>query len=415
MHGLLEDVYLLSRNCPEKKTVLVRVDFNVPVKLNDSGDLTILDHRRIVAHRDTVSRLVDCNNKVVLVSHQGRPGTSDFTELEKHAEVASRLYGMDIKWLPDVAGPYALDEIGKMGRGQVVLLDNIRLYSEELIEAPPSIHARSLLVRRLSSVVDFYVNDAFATAHRSHASIVGFPYVRPGLAGLLMEKELTAVSMIFDPSVSPKLFILGGGKVHDTLRIIENLFRNRVAERILTGGLVAELFLVAKGINLGQPNLELLESMGILSLVPRARNLLLKGAPVETPVDFITIKNGAVSSEPVTGVTGLIRDIGPETRRMYRELIRGAALVVLRGPMGVVEEPRFRQGTFELIKGAIDTSSFTIIGGGHINVLVEGIELNEKRVHTSTGGAALLTLLSGEPLPALQALRLSKKKFTLGG
>lgn len=396
---------------PEGKRILVRVDYNVPISITSENRVRILDDSRIMAHMDTVEKLVENGNSVVLVSHQGRPGTSDFTSLEHHARVASRVYGYDIKWIPDVAGPYAIGQIKDLKKGEVLLLDNIRLCSEELIEAPGLTHSRSILVSRLAPLFDYYVNDAFATSHRSQASIVGFPYVVPGMAGALMEKELDAVSRIFGPEEEPKVFVLGGGKVYDTIKIIEHLYKNRVAERILTGGLVAEIFLVAKGINLGRDNLELLESRGILSLVPRARRLLLKGAPIETPIDFVTLKNNTALNTPSYNVSGLIRDIGENTVRMYSELIREARLIVFRGPLGVIEDKRFRKGTEGVLSAALDSSAFVIIGGGHMNVMTRSIERDLRRVHMSTGGAALLTLLAGEPLPALDALRESYERF----
>ena len=399
---------------PSRARVLVRVDFNVPLQVLEDS-IQILDKSRIESHAETIRRLVDGDNSIVLVSHQGRPGTSDFTSLEYHAEAASEIFGLDVKWVDDVAGPCARDAIRRLGPGEVLLLDNVRLYSEETIEAPPEVHARSLLVRRLRGLFDLYVNDAFATAHRSHASIVGFPYVLPSAIGSLMRRELEAVSRIFRPEDAPKIFVLGGSKVYDTLRIVENLYKNRVAERILTGGLLAEVLLLAKGVNIGQENLDFLERRGLLSLVPRARRLLLRGAPIETPIDFVTSSSNGITEVPAYRVEGRIMDIGGNTISMYTELMKEARFIVLRGPMGVIEDERFRKGTLGVIKGSINSGAFTLFGGGHMNVLLYQLGLAEKAGHVSTGGAALLTLLSGEPLPAVEALRLSYERFSGGG
>jgi len=393
--------------------VLVRVDFNVPV---DPVTKEILDDTRIKSHVPTIKELVDRGCSVVLMTHQGRPGLDDFIELKGHAERLESIMGMPVKWIDDVMGPAARESIKSLKPGELLLLDNVRFSSEESIEAPPEKHAQSYLVRRLAPLFDFYVNDAFATAHRSHASIVGFPYVLPSAAGRLFEKEIKALRRAFDPKESPKVFVLGGGKLHDSVRIIEYLSKNKVAERILTTGLVAELFLASKGIDLGPKNLEVLEKTGALSLIPRAKRLLLQGAPIETPIDFVTVgESGEVAEEHVGNVRGIIRDIGPMTVKMYSELMKEAKIIVMRGPAGVVEDPRFRRGTRELIQGAADSGAFVIIGGGHLSVIVDELGVSEKVGHVSTGGGALLILLSGEPLPALEALKLSGKTFLYGG
>lgn len=396
-----------------KSRVLVRVDFNVPI---DPVSKDILDDTRIKAHVPTIKELIDKECKVVLISHQGRPGLDDFIELRGHAERLEKFLGTPVKWIDDVMGPAAREAISNLKEGEVLLLDNIRFSSEESIEASPEKHAQSYLVRRLAPLFDYYINDAFATAHRSHASIVGFPYVLPSAAGRLLEKEIKALKKAFDPQESPKVFVLGGGKLHDTIRIIEYLAKKKIAERILTTGLVAELFLASKGVDLGPKNLEVLEKTGGISLIPRAKRLLLQGAPIETPIDFITLKeNGELAEEHVGNIKGLIRDIGPLTIKIYTELMKEARITVMRGPAGVVEDPRFKKGTTRLIMEAINSNAYVIIGGGHLGIIADELGIAGRIGHISTGGGALLILLSGEPLPALEALKLSGKTFLYGG
>ncbi len=392
----------------QDKKVLVRLDLNVPVNPDKKE---VLDTSRLESHLPTLRELLEKNCSIVAMSHQGRPGTEDFLELKTHAELLSKLLGIEVKWIDDVMGPAARTIISQLRSGEMLLLDNIRFVSEEVIEASPQKHANSFLVRRLSSYFDVYINDAFATAHRSHASIVGFPAVLPSAAGRLMESELKALQKAFDPGETPKIFVLGGGKVHDSLRIIEYISRRRIAERILTTGLVAELFLVSKGIDLGRRNMEFLEEKGILSLVPRARRILLQGAPIETPVDFVVENNGNVEEQPVYSINGLIRDIGSNTVRIYGELMKESSIIVMRGPAGVMEDPRYRKGTRELVRLALDSNGYTIFGGGHLTAIVNELGRKDSAGHLSTGGAALLLLLSGEPLPAINALLLSAKKF----
>ncbi|MET1101954.1 MAG: phosphoglycerate kinase [Pyrodictiaceae archaeon] len=393
------------------KKILTRIDINCPI---DPKTGKILDDTRIRAHVDTIRELVEKNASVVLISHQGRPGEDDFVSLERHAELLSKYLGMNINFIDDVIGPAARNAIRELGKGEVLLLDNVRLVSEEIIEALPEKHASTILVKRLYPLFDLYVNDAFATAHRSQPSIVGFPLLLPSAAGRLFEKEVKALAKIFEPGLTPRIFVLGGGKVHDTLRIIEYLTVKRIADRILTTGLVAELFLVAKNIDIGELNKSFLERKGLLSLIPRARRILLKGAPIETPIDFVTEVNDKVKVESVGSIKGLIRDIGPETLKMFKEFIGEAELIVLRGPAGVIEDPRFRKGTRTLVEAALESKAYLIIGGGHLNAIMA--ELGDKhrdKMHISTAGGALLLFLAGEELPAIRALNISFKKFLL--
>ena len=388
------------------KKILLRIDINSPV---DKKTGKLLDDSRIKAHAHTVKNLLERDNAIVILSHQGRPGDDDFISLQQHAELLSKYIGTNVEFIEDIIGPYAIEKVKKIEKRQIYLLENVRLVSEELIEAPPAQQAKTFLVRKLSPLFDIYVNDAFAAAHRSQPSLVGFPIVLPSAAGKVMEKEVSALAKIFNPEDSPKIFVLGGGKVSDTLKIIEHLAKNRVADRILTGGLVAELFAAAKGINLGKANMQVLESKGLLSLIPRARKLLLSGAPIEIPVDFVTEKqNGETSEEPANNINGTIKDIGSTTIEIYSSFIKEAKVITMRGPMGIIEDERFRNGTKSLLKSAFESPGYVIIGGGHMISMVEkGIEINENKVHISTGGGALLLFLAGDKLPALEALHLS--------
>jgi phosphoglycerate kinase len=389
--------------------VLLRIDINSPV---DPETGKILDDSRIRAHSVTVRELVERGAAVVVMSHQGRPGDSDFVHLRSHAELLAKHSGVNVEFVEDVIGPEARRRISSLGPGEVLLLDNTRLMSEEIIEAKPERHAKSIFVQRLAPVVNYYINDAFATAHRSQPSIVGFPVVLPSAVGRVMERELKALSRLYSGEERPRVFVLGGGKAHDTIRILEHLHANKAADRVLTAGLVAELFMVAKGIDIGEVNRRFLEAKGIIALVPRARRLLLRGLPLETPVDFVTLVDNEVRVEPVGSITGIIRDIGPQTVKMYSEIMKEARLIVLRGPAGVVEDPRFREGSRQLVRAAIDSQAFVIIGGGHLNAIVSELGLeSSSNLHISTGGGALLLFLAGEELPGLTALQLSAQRF----
>lgn len=397
---------------PSNKKILLRIDINSPI---DPSTGKILDDSRIKAHVPTIKELVENNNAVVLISHQGRPGDNDFTSLSEHSKYLSKYLEMNVEFVEDVIGPYAIERIKKAEKGSVILLENVRFISEELVEATPQQHAKSFLVRKLAPLFDVYINDAFAAAHRSQPSLVGFPLLLPSAAGRVMEKEVSALARIFNYEDSPKVFVLGGGKIHDSIKIIEYLSKKRIADRILTGGLIAELFAVAKGINIGKQNLQVLEKVGAISLIPRVRKILLSGAPIEIPVDFKTEVNNQVLEEPSNKVTGVIKDIGETTIEIYSSFIKEAKVITLRGPMGVIEDERFREGSIRLLKAALESPGYVIIGGGHmISMLGKDMSIDPNRVHVSTGGGALLLFLAGEKLPALEALHISAQNL-LGG
>lgn len=398
----LKDVDISGRK------VFMRIDINVPI---DPESGCIMDDRRIRVHSSIVRSIVDkYNPALVLASHQGRPGEIDFVTLEKHAELLSKYMGMDVKFVDDVIGSKAREEISKLKPGEVLLLDNLRLVSEEIIEAIPEKQSLTILVKRLAPFFDYYVNDAFATAHRSQPSIVGFPLVLPSVIGPLFEKEINALKKTIVEEKEPRVFVLGGVKVLDMLRVIENLVKNKLADRILTTGILAQLFLVAKGVNIGSHNMRLLEEKGALPLIHRARSILLRGAPIETPVDFKTFHNGSVRNEYLGRLTGLIKDIGEETIRIYSEFIKEAQVIVMRGPAGVIEEQQFRDGSLRLLEAAFRSKAFVLIAGGHLSMLVDETKVND-RIHLSTAGNALLLFLSGEQLPAIKAMELSKNIF----
>ncbi|MET1159604.1 MAG: phosphoglycerate kinase [Thermoprotei archaeon] len=390
------------------KKVFMRIDINVPI---DPETKEILDDRRIRAHAKSIKEVMEKYNPALVIgSHQGRPGEPDFTTLEKHLDLLRKYTGLDIKFVDDVIGPKAREEIKALKPGEILLLDNLRLVSEEVIEATPEKQSYTIFIRRLASLFDNYVNDAFATAHRSQPSIVGFPLVLPSAVGPLFEKEINALKRVFEEYESPRIFVLGGVKVRDMLRVIENLVKNKLADRILTTGLLAQVFMVAKGINIGRENLAYLEEKGVLQLIPRARYILLRGAPVETPIDFKTQVNGDIINCGIGEIRGVIKDIGENTINMYSSLIKEAKIVVMRGPAGVIEDERFRIGTLKLLESALNSNAFVLIAGGHLGSMVDESRVND-RVHVSTGGNALLLFLSGETLPALKALELSAKMF----
>ncbi len=391
------------------KRILVRVDLNSPIDPK-TGDL--LDDTRLRAHAESIRLLIERGAAVVLLSHQGRPATEDFTRLDKHAERLSQILGQPVSFVDDVIGPEARRKISGLSPGEVLLLDNSRLVSEDYVEAPPEVHAKGIMVSTLAPLFNYYVNDAFATAHRSQASIVGFPLVLPSAAGPLMEREVSALSRALSREEKPKVFVLGGAKLKDAVKIIKYVVENNVADAILTTGLVGLLFLLAQGYRLGEVEDIVVKKAGE-DMIEEARKLVAKSSAIITPVDFVAELDGSIEVVDARSIIGAPKDIGPRTIEEYSNVIRRARIVVMRGPAGVIEDPRFRRGTRALVKAALESGAFTIFGGGHFNVILAELpeELRMRVGHISTGGGALLYFLSGRELPALTALAESYRRF----
>jgi phosphoglycerate kinase len=395
-------------NIKEKK-VFMRIDINVPI---DPEEDRILDDKRIRVHAYFIRKIMDeYSPALVLGSHQGRPGSPDFTTLEKHAELLSKYSGLNVEYMSDVIGPAAIERIKSLKPGEVLLLDNLRLISEEVIEAPPERQALTIFAKRIASVVEYYVNDAFAAAHRSQPSIVGLPLLLPSAIGPVFEKEASALNRVLSESEPPRVYVLGGKKVIELLRVIETLVKNKVADRILTGGLLAQLFLLAKGVDIGKENVRVLEENGVLPYVPRARHLLMRGAPVETPIDFLVKTKEGFENAYIGNIKGVIVDIGEQTTRIYEDLVKEARIAVLRGPLGVIEEEESRRGTVRVLEATVQSKGFILIAGGHLASMVTSEWENLDKVHISLGGNATLLFLSGEELPAIKAMELSAKMF----
>jgi len=395
------------------RRVLVRLDLNSPV---DPRSGAILSDHRIRAAAPTVRLLVEEGAAVVVMSHQGRPLESDFVSLRVHAEELARHAGVDVGFVEDVIGPEAVRRIKGLGPGEVLLLENTRLVSEDFLEAPPEVHARGFMVRRLAPLFDLYVNDAFSVSHRSQASVVGFPLVVPGVAGPVTERELDALDRALERSGRPVVVFLGGAKLRDAIDIMEAL-GSGAADEILTGGLVGLMVLAAKGYRLPPQVAELVDRKAGEGWRARLSRLLEAGAPVRAPRDFRAEVDGEVVVVEAGSIVGAPKDVGPATVEEYSRIIAAARAVVMRGPAGVIEDPRFRWGTLKLVEAALRSKAYTLLGGGHFNVVLSELpeELRARVGHVSTAGGALLYFLAGRPLPGLEALAASAEKFGLAG
>lgn len=388
------------------KTILCRLDLNSP--MSPLGE--ILDDKRFRGHLPTLRELSD--SKLVLMSHQSRAGKKDFTTMENHARLLSRLLRRDVKYVDDIFGSHALGEIKKMRLGDILLLENVRFYSEESLSRSASEHATTHMVRRLSSVADFYMNDAFAVSHRSHLSIMGFTETLPSIAGRLMEKEIESLSRGFEGE-KPCIYVLGGAKIDDSLKVIQHVLETGSADKILTTGVVANVFLSARGYDIGEPNLSFIKAQGYLDQIPVARELLQRFKDkIVTPVDVALKDNGNRIEQSLDSYDGRlpINDIGLETIVQYTEEIKRAGTVILNGPAGVFEKELFAVGTNEIIRASTQ-AKFSVVGGGHIAAALETLGLEEKISHMSTGGGACINFLAGEKLPGIEALKQAASRY----
>lgn len=386
------------------KRVLVRVDFNVPQ--DENGAVT--DDRRIRAALPTIEYLIGHGGRVILVSHLGRPKGETLGERRKGkdtlAPVAKRLselLGRGIPLAPDCIGPVVREMVERLGNGDVLLLENVRFHPEEEKNDPE-------FARKLASLADIFVNDAFGTAHRAHASTEGVAHLIPGVAGFLMKKEIDYLGGALTNPKRPFVSILGGVKVKDKIGVIDSLLGK--VDRLIIGGAMAYTFLKAQGKEIGDSILDeaslefcrnVLAQAGDKVLLP-VDVVVADGNPFEKGVDNVQSKVVSVDAIPPRwqGV-----DIGPETQKRFAEAVKGAGTVVWNGPMGIFEFDRFAVGTRAVAQALADSGAITIVGGGDSAAAVEELGFADRMTHISTGGGASLEFLEGKPLPGLVALQ----------
>jgi phosphoglycerate kinase len=384
---------------PRGKRVLARVDFNVPQ--DDTGRIT--DDRRIQASLPTIRYLLDHDAKVILVSHLGRPkGVDPKWSLKPVAERLSELLGKPVPLAPDSVGPAVGAAVSGLRPGDVLLLENVRFHPEEEKNDPA-------FARQLAANADLFVNDAFGTAHRAHASTEGVTHFLPAVAGFLLQKELEVLGAALDNPRRPFAAILGGKKVSDKIGVIEHLLEK--VDALLIGGGMAFTFLKAKGYEIGR---SVLDEDG-LDLARRVMERAQRPGPrLELPVDVVVAREFDANAEsrvvPSDGIpAGWIgMDVGPQTLARFRDALSGAMTIIWNGPMGVFEMPRFAAGTLavaEMLAERTAAGATTIIGGGDSAAAVEQMGLADRMSHISTGGGASLEFLEGKELPGVAALR----------
>ena len=392
------------------KTVLVRVDFNSPM---DPGIGEIMDDSRIRVHVPTFEELIGKGARVVVLAHQGRYGDPDFVSLEPHAKILGNILGKPVAFVDDVYGEKARNAIRNLKNGEILVLENVRFVKEEKAKMPPEKRAKTDFVRSLSELADYFVNDAFSAAHRGDTSIIGFAQVLPAVAGPLMEREAETLDKVSKNPEKPAVYALGGVKLEDTFAVIRHVLREDIASKVLVSGLVANSYLLAKGYDLGEVNNSLIEKKGHLLYLSSAKDVLDEfGDKIALPVDLAYDDAG---KRVEIGLEGLpvekpIKDIGIKTTEKYSQILREAKTIVLNGPPGVFEEENFAEGTRRIFEAVAESEAFSIIGGGQTTAALRRFGLEKKVSYSTVAGGAFITYISGEKLPAIEALKKSFEK-----
>ncbi len=397
-----------------EKKVLLRVDINSPI---DPSTGYILDDTRMKRILPTLMELED--SAVVILAHQSRPGKKDFTDMSGHAERLSYLTGKDVRYVDDLFGSKARQFIEDMRPGEILLLENTRMYSEEvsLKGKPIDIHENTHIVRNLQPLFDYYINDAFAAAHRAQTSLVGFSRKLPSMAGRLMEKELLGLEKALHGE-KPVIAILGGAKFDDSIEIAENMLENNIADFVLTTGAVANLFIYSAGKRLGKPSEDFLNENGNTSeLMEKARALMSKYTdrlliPMDLAIDYKGSREDVTLDELPMDYP--ILDIGFRTIAYYVEKIKKAGTIILNGPAGMFERDDFALGTREIFLAVAESPAYSVIGGGHSTATVSQMGLERRIGHISTGGGAAINFLAGRKMPVVESLKESMRYFRKG-
>ncbi len=379
------------------KRVLVRVDFNVPL---DEKNGEILDDSRIRATLPTIEYLAERRARVILISHLGRPDGKIVDELRLTvlAQRLSQISGQQVGVATNCTGPEVEKSVAALRRGDVLFLENLRFHSDE--ETGSASFAQAL-----ARLGDVFVNDAFGTSHRAHASIAGIAHYLPAVAGLLLEKEIKTMGNILESPAHPFGSLLGGAKVSDKIGMLENIMGK--VDSLLVGGGMAATFLKAKSYEVGQSLIEADRLGTAMDLIGKATR---NGVRLLLPVDVVVAEEfdnkAKVEIVPAENIPGdkMIVDIGPQTISNFSVELQGCKTVFWNGPVGICEIPRFAEGTQAMVRLLADLDATTIIGGGSTAEVVNEMGLADKMSFVSTGGGASLRFLGGEKLPGVEAL-----------
>lgn len=400
------------------RTVLLRPDINSPI---DRKTGRIADENRLDKSLPTIAYLADNGARVVIIAHQG--DTLDYHNLVSMAEHAEKLtskLGREVKFIDDVAGPAARQAIKDLSDGEILLLENIRILTEEVstfesaVKQTPEEMTKTYLVRHLAPLVDLYVNDAFAAAHRNAPSMVGFQEILPAAGGLLLMDEVNTLSSVADNPARPCLFVLGGLKISDAFAMMGRVLADGTADNIITSGVTANVMLWAKGVDLGGPSRQFITDRSLEKFLPLAEEWLDQyGDRIHVPTDLaVADESGGRIEVDVDDlpIDRLIIDIGSKTVARYEQLIGDAATIFVNGPAGVYESAAGEYGTRHLWEAVAACSGKSVIGGGDTVASARRFVDLSDIGFVSTGGGALVRFLSGQALPMLEAMERAAKR-----
>ncbi|MFQ5867512.1 MAG: phosphoglycerate kinase [bacterium] len=398
------------------KTALLRVDINSPV---DPRTKRIVNENRIDKSLPTIKKLRDSGAKLVIIAHQG--DTLDYqnlVSLKEHAEKISQKIEKEVQFIDDIAGPAARGKIKNLKKGEILLLDNLRYLTEEVstfennVKLSPEEMTKTYLVRNLAPLVDCYVNDAFAAAHRSSPSMVAFQELLPSAAGILYDKEVSTLTKVLENPDRPSVFLLGGAKISDAFGMMRKVLAEGSVDYLLTTGVTALIMHKALGKKLGSPTEKFITDRGLEKFVEPAKEYL-KDYPDKLfyPLDFGVDdegKRGEVTTDKLP-VEKQIIDIGPNTIKKYKKIIEKAGTIFVNGPAGIYEEEIGAYGTKELWRIIGEARGYSVIGGGDTVASADRLGNLSKISYVCTGGGALIRFLSGIKLPLVEAMKKARQ------
>ena len=399
------------------KTVLCRVDINAPLDKETGG---LRDITRLKGCAPTVRELAEAGARVVLLAHQGGDlEYHNYASTEPHAAVMSGLVGRPVGFVDDVCGPAARDAVAGLADGEILLLDNVRFCGEELtlfetkLNLSPQDQAKTLVVRKLAPLADLYVCDAFAAAHRSQPTLVGFEQLLPSAMGRLFEREYENLARLREEPARPCVFVLGGTKIQEAFPMMAAALRDGVVDTVLTAGLVANVMLAARGVDIGAPSMEFIRASQLERFVDESKTILAEhGDKVVLPVDLAYVRDGAREEIDVVNlpVDEQLVDLGAATVTRYRHVIAAAGTVFVNGPAGVFEQPATEYGTKQLWEAMAETQGFSALGGGDSVAAMNRFGLGGRFDYVCTAGGAMVQFLSGKPMPVIEALKASAER-----
>lgn len=398
------------------KRVLLRLDINSPIDIETKK---IVSENRINKSIPTIKYLIDRGAKVATIAHQG--DTLDYHNLipmREHAEKLSQKLGREVKYIDDVCGPAAQDAVKNLKSGEVVLLGNLRYLTEEIstFEDAVKLEAKDMLntylVRSLAPIVDFYVNDAFAAAHRNAPSMVAFQELLPTAAGLLMFQELSALTKVMECPIKPSVFVLGGLKISDAFGMMKQVLENGTADKILCCGVTGNIMLMAKGYNIGEVNEKFIKDRKLDVFIGSAKEYLEKySEKIVYPLDLAYEEGGMRKETSIDKLplNHMFMDIGCETIELFKKELSKAGTIFVNGPAGVYENKIFENGTKGIWTAIAEAKGYSVIGGGDTVSAAQRFIDTSRINYVCTAGGAMVRFLSGVKLPLIEAM---KKAYT---